>query len=149
MRLRLRVVLHAGEIHDDGRGFYGEDLDLAFRLLDAPKLKRVFRDTPAAPVVLVVSEEIFGRIVRHRYIDGGTYEPLVRVRMAGRQHRGWVHFPRPAVPERPGAARWARRQPLTPALSVLPVDVPRQHQWDGGAPAAAVSGRAAPRSGPG
>ena len=32
--MRLRAVVHAGEIHDDGRGFYGEDLDVAFRLLE-------------------------------------------------------------------------------------------------------------------
>ena len=35
-------------------------------------MKRVLRDAPAAPLVLVVSEEIFGGIVRHRYVDGGT-----------------------------------------------------------------------------
>jgi hypothetical protein len=149
LRLRLRAVIHAGEIHDDGRGFYGEDLDLAFRLLDAPKVKRALRDNPAVPVVLVVSEEIFGGIVRHRYVDGGPYEPLIRVRMAGRHHRGWVNFPRPAVPGRPAAARRARGQPFAPSLGVVPADVPRQHQWDGDVSAAAVNGRAAPRSAPG
>ncbi len=148
LRLRLRAVIHAGEIHDDGRGFYGEDLDLAFRLLDAPKTKRALRDTPAAPVVLVVSEEIFG-IVRHRYVDGGTYEPLVRVRMAGRDHRGWVNFPRPAVPRRPVAARRARGQPFAPSLGMMLADMPHERQWDGGVSAAAVNGRAAPRSAPG
>lgn len=148
LKLRLRAVLHAGEVHDDGRGFYGEDLDLAFRLLDAPKAKRALRDTPAAPVMLVVSEEIFRGIVRHRYVDGGTYEPLVKVRMAGRYYRGWVHFPRPAGLERPTVARQARRQPLAPSLGVVPADVPRQHPWDGRAPAA-VSGRGAPRGAPG
>jgi hypothetical protein len=144
LRLRLRAVIHAGEIHDDGRGFYGEDLDLAFRLLDAPKVKRALRDIPAASVVLVVSEEIFGAIVRHRYVDGGTYEPLIRVRMAGRHHRGWVHFPRRTVPERPAAARRARGQPLAPSLGVVPADVPRQQEWDGRV-SAAVSGREGPR----
>jgi hypothetical protein len=149
LRLRLRAVIHAGEIHGDGRGFYGEDLDLAFRLLDAPKVKLALRDTPAAPVVLVVSEEIFGAIVRHRYVDGGTYQPLIRVRMAGRHHRGWVNFPRPAVPGRSAAARRAKGQPIPASLGVVPVDVPRQHQWDGGLPATAVNGRAAPRLAPG
>jgi GTP diphosphokinase / guanosine-3',5'-bis(diphosphate) 3'-diphosphatase len=33
---RLRVVLHAGEVHYDGNGCFGEALDIAFRLLDAP-----------------------------------------------------------------------------------------------------------------
>jgi len=149
LRMRLRAVIHAGEIHDDGRGFYGEDLDLAFRLLDAPKVKRALRDTPEAPMVLVVSEEIFGGIVRHYYVDGGTYEPLIRVRMAGRHHRGWVNFPRLAGPDRPAAARRARDQPLVPSLEVVSTSVPRQSQWDGGVPAATVSGREARRSGRG
>ena len=149
LRLRLRTVLHAGEIHDDGRGFYGEDLDLAFRLLDAPKVKRVLRETPAAPLVLVVSEEIFGGIVRHRYVDGGTYEPLIRVRMAGRQHRGWVHFPRPTAPARPVGARRPKSQSRALSLGAQPADVPRQHQWDGGVPAAVVNGHGEPRREPG
>ncbi len=34
--LRLRAVIHAGEVLYDGKGFFGEDLDVAFRLLDAP-----------------------------------------------------------------------------------------------------------------
>jgi hypothetical protein len=149
LRLRLRAVIHAGEVHDDGRGFYGEDLDLAFRLLDAPKVKRALRDTPAAPVVLVVSEEIFAGIVRHRYVDGGTYESLVRVRMAGRQHRGWVHFPRPTAAERLAEVHRARSQATIPSLGVVPADVPRQHHWDSGVKAVGVNGHAAPRLGRG
>jgi len=149
LRIRLRTVIHAGEIHDDGRGFYGEDLDLAFRLLDAPRVKRALLDTPAAPMVLVVSEEFFGGIVRHHYVDGGTYEPLIRVRMAGRHHRGWVNFPRPADPDRPAAARHARDQLLVPSLEVVPTSVQRQHQWDSGIPVAAVSGRGGPPRGRG
>ena len=149
LRLRLRAVIHAGEVDGDGWGFYGEDLDLAFRLLDAPKVKRALLETPAAPVVLVVSEKIFSGIVRHRYVDGGTYEPLVRVRMAGRQHRGWVHFPRPAAPARLAEVHRAMSQPPAPSLGVVPADVPRQRHWDGGVTAVGVSGRAAPRSGQG
>ena len=35
LRIRLRAVVHAGEVHDDGRGFYGEAIDVAIRLLDS------------------------------------------------------------------------------------------------------------------
>ena len=41
LRMRLRAVVHAGEVHDDGWGFYGDDIDVAFRLLEAPTVKRV------------------------------------------------------------------------------------------------------------
>lgn len=94
LQLRLRAVVHAGEIHDDGKGVFGEPLDVAFRLLDAPAVKKALRLT-AAPLVLVVSEEIFWSIVRQGYegIDDQAYEPLVRVRVAGRRRQGWVHVP--------------------------------------------------------
>ena len=56
LRMRLRAVVHAGEVHDDGKGFYGEDLDVAFRLLEAQKVKGALREAPTSPLVLVVSE---------------------------------------------------------------------------------------------
>ena len=66
LRMRLRAVVHAGEVHGDARGFYGEDLDVAFRLLNAQKVKEALREAPAAPLVLVVSEAIFTGIIRDR-----------------------------------------------------------------------------------
>ena len=95
LQLRLRAVLHAGGIHDDGWGFYGEDLDVAFRLLNSPAVKRALRDAPMSPLVLVVSEEIQSGIVRHGYVDVGPYEQSVYVRVGGRRWRGWIHFPVP------------------------------------------------------
>jgi hypothetical protein len=38
-RIRLRVALHAGEVHYDAHGVAGTSVNLAFRLLDAPPLK--------------------------------------------------------------------------------------------------------------
>ena len=70
LRLRLRAVLHAGEIHDDGWGFYGEDLDVAFRLLNSPSVKKALKDTPTSPLVLVVSEAIHYGIVQQGYVEG-------------------------------------------------------------------------------
>jgi hypothetical protein len=100
LRLRLRVVFHAGEIHNDGWGFFGEDLDVAFRLLDAPAVKKALRNAPTSPLVLVVSEEIHSAIVRQGYVDGGPYEQSVSVRVAERRLRGWVNIPVPAAAER-------------------------------------------------
>ena len=59
LRMRLRAVVHAGEVHEDDQGFYGDDLDAAFRLLEAPKLKKALKEAVASPLILVVSEEIF------------------------------------------------------------------------------------------
>jgi hypothetical protein len=127
LRLRLRAVLHAGEVHDDGWGFYGEDLDVAFRLLDSPSVKRALRDAPASPLVLVVSEEIHSGIVRHGYVDVGPLVQSVNVCIARRRRRGRVHLPVPALAERAHPAR-ATKTPLRTAS--LTVAVPPQ-QPDG------------------
>src|SRR6266487_5218829 len=50
LRLRLRAVVHAGEVLWDGNGFFGEDLDVAFRLLDAPAVKRALREAAGSPL---------------------------------------------------------------------------------------------------
>jgi hypothetical protein len=93
-QLRLRVVVHAGEIHCDHKGPFGEELDAAFRLLDAPKLKQCLQQAEG-PLVLVVSEEIYQAIVRHRYdgICDDAFHQMVRVHVAGRRRQGWVHIP--------------------------------------------------------
>jgi class 3 adenylate cyclase len=92
--IRLRVAVHAGEVHSDGRGYFGEALDVAFRLLDAPRLKACLRQE-AAPLIMVVSDEIYRSVVRHQYdrIDSSDYGPMIRVHVAGRRYLGWVHVP--------------------------------------------------------
>jgi hypothetical protein len=91
LRMRLRVVMHAGEVHMDRRGCYGEAIDIAIRLLDAPRVKEALKQA-AAPLVLVISDEIHSGIVCQGYVDANTYFP-VAARVAGRRQRGWVHIP--------------------------------------------------------
>ena len=115
LRLRLRAVFHAGEVHDDGWGFYGEDIDVACRLLDAPSVKKALKDATASPLVLVVSEEIHSAIVRHGYVDVGPQVRSVSVRVARRLRRGRVTSrcrPRPNVRSRSAGrgCRCARRR---------------------------------------
>ena len=114
--LRLRTVVHSGEVHYDGKGYFGEALDVAFRLLDAPRLKCCLRQA-TTPLVLVVSEEIYWSIVRHGYegIPESGFEPLVRVAVAGRRHRGWVHVPVPGLAAEQAAALAAEQDPMIAA----------------------------------
>jgi hypothetical protein len=90
--LRLRAVIHAGDIHYDQRGCYGETLDIAFRLLDAPQVKSHLRHS-TLPLAFVVSDDIYLSTIRHGYpgITESEYRNTVRVRVGGRTHQGWVH----------------------------------------------------------
>jgi len=93
-QLRVRIVMHAGEVQYDANGCFGEALDVAFRLLDAARVKRALRDM-AGPLILVVSKDIYSSIVRHGYdgIDDETFHQRVCVQVAGKRHQGWIHLP--------------------------------------------------------
>jgi hypothetical protein len=110
--LRVRAAVHAGEVHDDGRGFFGEDLDVAFRLLDAPELKKRLHGT-GAPLALVASDYIYETIIRQGYdgIDAEEFLPFVTASVGGARRKGWIYLPRPvAVPAR------AANQPSLPGV---------------------------------
>jgi class 3 adenylate cyclase len=46
-QLRIRVVVHAGEVHYDANGCFGEALDVAFRLLDAVRVTTASTSRPS------------------------------------------------------------------------------------------------------
>jgi class 3 adenylate cyclase len=89
--VRLRAVVHAGEVTYDDNGCFGEALDVAFRLLDADRVKRMLRST-RAPMVLVVSDDLHRNVVRHGYdgIDPGAFSRLLMPRVSGHARPGWV-----------------------------------------------------------
>lgn len=124
LHMRLRAVVHAGEVHRDDWGFYGEELDVAFRLLDSPAVKKTLGAAPVSPLVLVISDEIFRTIVRHGYLGEGHFEPLVRVRVAGRQRRGWVHTPVPVRYHRSATSCGTATALLAPAMLVAAAEQP-------------------------
>ena len=93
LQLRLRAVFHVGDVIEDGAGFYGESLDVAFRLLDSPAAKRALRDAPASPLALVVSGEIYSGIVMHGSLHPPTPVRAISVRVARERHRSWVYIP--------------------------------------------------------
>ena len=92
--LRLRAVIHAGEVHYDEKGPFGEDLDVAFRLLDAPRFKAHLRNA-TVPLALVASDYIYQTIIRHGY-DGileKEFVQLVTVTVGFQRRKGWVQLP--------------------------------------------------------
>lgn len=91
-RLRVRVVVHAGEVRDDDNGYFGEALDIACRLLDAPEAKAALKAAPD-PLLLVVSSHIRDSLTAQAVTGLEHYRRLVTTQVAGRAHPGWSPVP--------------------------------------------------------
>jgi class 3 adenylate cyclase len=100
LAFRLRVAVHAGEVHHDSRGPYGEDVDIACRLVDAPELKRQLREN-TEPLALAVSREIHRAVVRHGYsgIDRSAFARPVHIKLGEERLRGRLFTPEAGRPE--------------------------------------------------
>src|SRR5437868_6491301 len=74
--LRLRMAVHHGEIVHDEHGVVSPDLNMLFRLLNAPVLRARFEQGDLA---LIVSEDVYRRVVRWGMglIDKKEFEPLL------------------------------------------------------------------------
>ncbi|GAA4605288.1 hypothetical protein GCM10023195_18300 [Actinoallomurus liliacearum] len=90
-QFRLRVVVHAGEVTFDDNGCFGEALDVAFRLLNAGPVKRILGGSDA-PMVLVVSDDVYRCVVRHDYdgIDPKAFCRLMLPRTSHPVRSAWV-----------------------------------------------------------
>ncbi len=88
------MVAHTGEVNYDGNGCFGEALDTAFRLLDAPGAKKTLATAPGS-LLLVVSEELWRAVVRHGPdgMDLGPCHRQVSVRVGGERRSGRVFLP--------------------------------------------------------
>jgi signal transduction histidine kinase len=92
-RLRLRVVVHAGELLRDGQGMTGEDLVFAFRLLDSDLVRTRLRET-GDDLALIVSDVIYQGIIKHGYggIDPAGFQPSW-VTAKETSARAWLYLP--------------------------------------------------------
>ncbi len=93
-QLRVRIVMHTGNVHDDDNGYFGEALDIAFRLLDAPHVKAALRKAQS-PLVLVVSGDAAGSVAPHGPEGSGhpASRQLITAEVAGHEYQGWIHTP--------------------------------------------------------
>lgn len=99
-RMRLRIVLAAGYVAVDEKGWIGTDLNHAFRLLDAGPLREALRaDTGSS--VLCVSDTVYQGVVRHGH-HGVRPEEFHEVVVQTKEgpSTAWLH--RVATPERGG-----------------------------------------------
>ena len=96
-QLRVRVVLHTGNVHDDNNGYFGEALDAAFRLLDTPRVKTALKAAPG-PLLLVISSDIYAAVAPDDPGPGPTISSRpVTVQVAGHLYQGWIHIPAQAA----------------------------------------------------
>ncbi|KAB2351783.1 hypothetical protein [Actinomadura rudentiformis] len=93
-QLRMRAVVHAGDLLCDDHGLFGTELDAAIRLLDSDVVRELLRET-TTPLVLVVSQQIYESIVIHGYdgISPESYHRAVEVHVCGLTRHGWLHVP--------------------------------------------------------
>lgn len=116
--VRVRVGVHAGEVHFDDFGMSGADVDLACRLADAAIAKQALASANAGYVAVVVSELIFRSVIAHGgpYIRGSHYA-RVPIRVKEVDTDGWLAVlgytvapvPRAAKVDEPQAERGGRR----------------------------------------
>lgn len=100
-RLRLRMAVHHGELVRDEHGVISPDLNLLFRLLNAPVLKARFEHGNLA---LIVSEDVYQRVVTWGMglIDRRDFQPLL-VENKEACCVAWAMLPpQPAVPQPAG-----------------------------------------------
>jgi len=114
-QIRLRMVVHAGEVLGDAHGVVGAAINMAFRLLEAEELKRALRAS-AGPLAVIASEWFFDEVIRHDPASHPTAYRQVRVSVKETQASAWIYVPgEPRSTENP-----AGQSPT------LPLTVPRQ-----------------------
>lgn len=94
-RIRLRMALHAGEVHYDQHGVTAVAVNLAFRLLDAGPLKAALTSSSGV-LAVIVSSWFFEEVVRHSGAAPG-YRP-VEVAVKETTTTGWICLPDQLVP---------------------------------------------------
>ena len=89
-RIRLRMALHAGEVHYDQHGVTAAAINLAFRLLDAGALKAALASSPGV-LAVIASSWFFEEVVRHTGA-AAAYRP-VEVAVKETTTTGWICLP--------------------------------------------------------
>jgi O-acetyl-ADP-ribose deacetylase (regulator of RNase III) len=96
-RIRLRMALHAGEVHADARGVAGTAIIRAFRLIEAPALKSALRASPGV-VALIVSDWFYDEVVRHDTVARPWSFRQIRVVVKETVTAAWIRLLEPVSP---------------------------------------------------
>jgi tetratricopeptide (TPR) repeat protein len=91
-KIRVRLVVHAGEVHRDRHGVAGKAINVAFRLLEASELKQALRDSPGL-VALIASSWFFEEVIRHTPASRPDSYRRVRVLVKETNELAWISLP--------------------------------------------------------
>ncbi|MFD3308182.1 hypothetical protein [Streptomyces sp. NPDC058694] len=101
--MRLRVALHSGDVARDVRGWQGEELNSACRLVDIAPLRTALAEATRSGLALAVSDDWYRRVVRQDH-PGVERAAFRRVPFDAKEIQGefaWIRVPGYEVP--PGA----------------------------------------------
>ncbi|GAB0107426.1 hypothetical protein JMUB6875_64200 [Nocardia sp. JMUB6875] len=107
--LRIRIAVHEGYVDRDEHGWRSDALTAAFRLNDAPAVKRTLEHATRASAVVVITDAVYQGVVRHSYRPTVTptgYDSAVIGTSQG-DIQVWVRvpgYPAPPIPNHQAAA---------------------------------------------
>ena len=99
-RIRVRMVLHAGEVIFDQHGATAASVNLAFRLLECGPVKAALAASPGV-LAVIASSWFFEEVVRHSTADPAEYH-AVPVAVKETTTTGWICLPDHLGRLRPG-----------------------------------------------
>jgi class 3 adenylate cyclase len=77
-QIRLRMAVHAGEVHYDNHGVVGDAVNHTYRLIDAPALKSALAESTGT-LAVITSNWFFDEVVRHCHAVNAASYRQVRV----------------------------------------------------------------------
>ncbi|MDQ2585828.1 substrate-binding domain-containing protein [Saccharothrix yanglingensis] len=121
--IRLRVAITAGEVQHDAHGVVGDDVNLAFRLLDSQPLRRALERTDDV-LVLIVSRRFHEDVVRDDpAVPAGAFQ-RVEVGVKEVRDHAWLRATGPVAapgPRHRSRHRRTRSGPRSTALGLVAV----------------------------
>lgn len=88
-QFKLRISIHSGDIRNDGKGWVGEAVNLAFRILETSEVKKALAESDAV-AALIASSHFYSEVIRQ---DPGTApESYEHIRTSVKTFQGDVWF---------------------------------------------------------
>ena len=104
VKLRLRLVVHQGQVDIDGKGSSGPAVDRAFAMVDAAQLKELLKRAGAGRLAAVVGDDIYQQAVRgHDRPDPYEFRKRLLTVKGGGEVVTWVTVT--GVPDQPAHGR--------------------------------------------